>query len=148
MSDTRGVASAEDCAAWRQQLTQLRGNLRLVEERLAEFVLDTDPANLQLVKQKRHLEQRVTDLEERLAARCPEVREAGTRPVKSALPDVPDDEQHTAWREQLAIHRKNLNRLEIQLAKYGSLNAPLWLLNQVDDERAEIRRLKRLLEVK
>lgn len=56
-----------------------------------------------------------------------------------------DNEQRTAWREQLATHRKNLHRLEIQLAKFGSLNAPLWLLNQIEDEKVEIKRLEDLL---
>jgi len=59
-----------------------------------------------------------------------------------------DDEQRAGWREQLAIHRKSLSRSEIQLAKFGSLNAPLWLLSQIDDERVEIERLERLLTIK
>ena len=146
MNNAREFASPDDCALWRRQLAEWRSNLRLVEERLAEFVLDTDPANLQLVKQKRRLEQRIADLEERLATRCPEGEEAVLPPVKHALPDADaDDDQRAAWREQLAIHRKNLHRLEMQLAKYGSLNAPLWLLNQIDDEKAEVQRLEALL---
>ena len=144
LNNARDLASPDDCALWRRQLAEWRSNLRLVEERLAEFVLDTDPANLQLVKQKRRLEQRIADLEERLATRCPEGEEAVLLPVKHALPEA-DGDQRAAWREQLAIHRKNLHFLEMQLAKYGSLNAPLWLLNQIDDEKAEVQRLEALL---
>lgn len=46
---------------------------------------------------------------------------------------------------QLALHRKNLNRLEEQLAKYGKMDAPLLLLNRIDDEEAEIQRKEKLL---
>jgi hypothetical protein len=58
----------------------------------------------------------------------------------------PDNDQRAAWRDQLAIHHKNLRRLEIQLAKYGSLNAPMHLLNQIEDEKAEIERLEDLIK--
>jgi hypothetical protein len=64
----------------------------------------------------------------------------------SEAPPSPDDDQRAAWREQLAIHYKNLRHLETQLAKYGSLNAPLHLLNQIEDEKAEIERLEILLK--
>jgi len=59
-----------------------------------------------------------------------------------------DNEQRAAWYEKLDVHRKNLHRLEIQQAKFGSVHTPTWLLNQIDDEKAEIERLERLLKRK
>jgi hypothetical protein len=50
----------------RKQLADAEENLRIIEERLSEFVLSTDPANLQLIKEKRHLEERIADLHARL----------------------------------------------------------------------------------
>jgi hypothetical protein len=58
---------------------------------------------------------------------------------------VIEDERQDSPRRQLATHRKNLNRLEEQLAKYGQMDAPLRLLSQIEDEQTEIRRLERLL---
>ena len=69
---SQSLASPEECAAWRRQLAELEINLLLVEERLSQFVMDTDPANLQLVKQKRKLEKQIAELKGCLAARCPE----------------------------------------------------------------------------
>jgi hypothetical protein len=66
--------------------------------------------------------------------------------LASNLPPIShNDGRRAAWREQLAIHHKNLRHLETQLAKYGSLNAPLHLPNQIEDEKAEIERLETLL---
>lgn len=59
-------------------------------------------------------------------------------------PITPDDEQCAAWREQLAIHRRNLNELEKRKAMYG-IDAPLHILHQIDEEKAEIKKLEALL---
>jgi hypothetical protein len=48
-------------------------------------------------------------------------------------------------RKQLAIHRKNLSRLEERKARHG-LDVPLKLLNEIDLEREEIDRLERALK--
>jgi hypothetical protein len=48
-------------------------------------------------------------------------------------------------RKQLAIHRKNLSRLEEHRARHG-LDVPLKLLNEIDLEREEIDRLVRALK--
>lgn len=47
--------------------------------------------------------------------------------------------------KQLAIHRKNLSRLEESKARHG-LDVPLKLLNEIDLEREEIDRLERELK--
>jgi len=47
-------------------------------------------------------------------------------------------------RKRLAIHRKNLSRLEVSRARHG-LDAPLKLLNEIDLEREEIDRLEQAL---
>jgi hypothetical protein len=61
------------------------------------------------------------------------------REVEVAAMDVDD------LRKQLAIHRKNLSRLEENKARYG-LDVPLKLLNEIDLEREEIDRLVRALK--
>lgn len=72
-----------------------------------------------------------------------EVSYLGLRAVEDLT--LPDDDQRAAWRKQLAIHRTNLNRLEEQKAKYTSLNVPIHILHQIDEEIAEIERLLILL---
>ncbi len=46
-------------------------------------------------------------------------------------------------REELEIHKKNLGRLKLQKAGHGSLNVPLHILNQIEDEEKEIKRLEK-----
>jgi nucleotide-binding universal stress UspA family protein len=60
-------ASKEDLASLRRQLAEARENLRLIQERKAEYVLSTD-VPLQIVKEERHLLDRIAELEQRLAA--------------------------------------------------------------------------------
>ncbi len=57
----------------RRQLTEARENLRLIRERKAEYVMETD-IPLNLIKQERRLEQCIADLEDKLSPR-PEIRE-------------------------------------------------------------------------
>jgi hypothetical protein len=45
---------------------------------------------------------------------------------------------------EMAQHRKNLDKLEEQKAKYG-LNVPLDILNAIDQEKAELARIEALL---
>ena len=45
-------------------------------------------------------------------------------------------------RRQIDIHRKNLSNLEEQAALYGKLDVPIKLVNQIELEREEIRRLE------
>lgn len=49
-------------------------------------------------------------------------------------------------RQLLAQHISNLDNLKLQAAKYGSLDVPLRLLNQIEDEENEIVRLQAELE--
>jgi hypothetical protein len=49
----------------RRQLAEARANLRLIEERESEYVLGTD-VPLQLVKERRRLEERIAELEAEL----------------------------------------------------------------------------------
>lgn len=53
---------ADASAVLDKQIAALEANLRLIDERLAEFVLSTNPQNLQLVKEKRELEAQLADL--------------------------------------------------------------------------------------
>jgi hypothetical protein len=48
--------------------------------------------------------------------------------------------------KQLAIHRRNLDHLSEQRAKYGELAAPLSLVNEIHEQEAAIEHLTALLE--
>jgi hypothetical protein len=61
------VVSKEDSLSLQRQLANARESLRLIQEREAEYPLSTD-IPLLLVKEKRHLLERITELEQRLAA--------------------------------------------------------------------------------
>ena len=58
--------SGEEAASLQRQLREARENLRLIEERKAEFVLETD-VPLQIVKEERRLTERITELERKLS---------------------------------------------------------------------------------
>jgi len=45
-------------------------------------------------------------------------------------------------RRQIDIHRKNLSNLEEQAALYGKLDVPIKLVNQIELEKEEIKRLE------
>lgn len=45
-------------------------------------------------------------------------------------------------RNQIDIHRKNLSTFEEQAALYGKLDVPIKLVNQIEFEKEEIRRLE------
>jgi DNA-binding NtrC family response regulator len=45
-------------------------------------------------------------------------------------------------RRQIDIHRKNLSNLEERAALYGKLDVPIKLVNQIELEKEEIRRLE------
>jgi DNA-binding NtrC family response regulator len=45
-------------------------------------------------------------------------------------------------RRQIDIHRKNLSNLEEKAAMYGKLDVPLKLVNEIEFEKEEIRRLE------
>jgi hypothetical protein len=74
-----GGREAADVESLRRRLAEARENLRLVEEREAEFVLGTD-VPLQLVKEKRRLRRRIVNLEARLEALDHQRFESGNLP--------------------------------------------------------------------
>lgn len=130
------------CASWRRQLSEAEYNLHLIEERLSEYVESTSTP-LDLVKRKRQLEQHIVELTAMIAENC--AKHAERQPdIKELNPNRND--QLTALREQLLIHQKNLAQSEIQAAKFGSLDVPLRLLNQIDDEKQKIAHLENLLK--
>jgi nucleotide-binding universal stress UspA family protein len=59
--------SKADLSTLRRQLAEARENLRLIQERTAEYVLSTD-VPLQLVKEEHRWRDRIAELEQRLAA--------------------------------------------------------------------------------
>jgi len=48
-------------------------------------------------------------------------------------------------KERLAQHKRNLAKLQQKLAKYTELDAPVYLLNQIEDEEREITQLENQL---
>jgi len=69
----------EDLLLLQRQLTEARENLRLIQERKAEYVLSTD-IPLQLVKEERRLLDRIAELERQLAA----------RPTRDGMANMPE----------------------------------------------------------
>jgi formylglycine-generating enzyme required for sulfatase activity len=56
-------------------------------------------------------------------------------------------EQEIAHLQELrAKHRKNIHRLEEQLATYGKADAPLHLFNKLDSEQEQLRRVEERME--
>ncbi|MCX6030811.1 MAG: hypothetical protein NT169_16135, partial [Chloroflexi bacterium] len=53
---------ADNFSSLDKQITEIEANLRLIEERLSEFVSPTDPANLQLVRDRNKLAAQLADL--------------------------------------------------------------------------------------
>ncbi len=64
----------------------------------------------------------------------------------SAIPTsvVDDDRAHLI--KLIAIHERNVRLLETQVAKYGSLDVPTYKQSELEDERAELARLRSRLE--
>lgn len=130
------------CTSWQHQLSESEHNLHLIEERLSEYV-ESINSPLELVKRKRQLEQHIKELTAMIAENCP--ADAEVPPDKKDLNPNRNDQLATL-KAKLLIHQKNLAQLEIQSVKYGSLDVPLRLLNQIDDEKQEIKRLEDLLK--
>jgi hypothetical protein len=57
---------------------------------------------------------------------------------------VDDDRAHLL--RLIAIHERNVRLLETQVAKYGSLDVPVYKQSELEDERAELARLRSRLE--
>jgi hypothetical protein len=66
------------------------------------------------------------------------------RPTKRVVAEV-DSEEVKRLKDLLAIHRKNLHRLEEKAAMYG-MDAPIYLINQIDYEKGEIAEIEKRLE--
>jgi hypothetical protein len=56
-----------------------------------------------------------------------------------------DSEEVKRLKDLLAIHKKNLGRLEQRAAMYG-MDIPISVLNQIDHEKDEIAMIKAQLE--
>jgi hypothetical protein len=67
-----------------------------------------------------------------------------TKPSAARSEPSPGEERASLERE-LSLHKRNLWRLQERKAKYG-INVPLDVLNQIDDEEAEIARIESLLK--
>lgn len=61
----RALPSKDERASLQHHLTEARANLKLIEERMSEYVLSTD-VPLQLIKEQRALQARLAELEQKL----------------------------------------------------------------------------------
>jgi len=131
--DRTAVVSQEDILSLQRQLTDAEENLRLIQERKAEYVLSPD-VPLQYIKEERLLQRKVNELRQQLSVQQIELdqRKLGAQIAKNvgeqAYPDVPGairtPEFHAAVAETI-IHKVNdyrdaLNRSvrsEIQRAR-------------------------------
>ena len=66
-------------------------------------------------------------------------------PVAASGIAGPDDQAQAALKCELAIHRRNLYHLREQAAQYGTLNVPLFILNQIDGEEKAIQEIEQEL---
>ena len=76
--------STEDIDSLRRQIENLRESLRLVEERMSEYVLPTD-VPLHMVGQERKIRQKLADLEAELA----QAESPGLTPAPAGLEREP-----------------------------------------------------------
>ncbi len=65
-------------------------------------------------------------------------------PTRKVTAEV-DSEEVRKLKDLLAIHKRNLYRLEEKAALYG-LDAPIYLINQMDHEKEEIAKIEKRLE--
>jgi len=94
--------------ALQHDLKEARENLALIEERMADYVLSTD-VPLQLVKEKRHLESRIRQLERRLAGLRPiEVLRRATKLVAGPLAETLTGAPWRALRQRLLTQASRL----------------------------------------
>jgi hypothetical protein len=89
---------SDDLQSLRRQLASARENLRLIQERKAEYVLGTD-VPLDLIKEERHLQERIAELEREIAdqATTPTV---GPTPVKISTAKLPSTSSDLFGREK------------------------------------------------
>lgn len=71
-------------------------------------------------------------------------------PASGSVTELPDarveHQEHAHLQRLLDIHERNVRLLEVQEASHG-LSAPVLLLNQLEDERAKVSDLRRLLQM-
>jgi hypothetical protein len=87
-SRRKAIAAVSDVelSSLQRQLAEARENLRLIQERKAEFVLSTD-VPIQLVKEERRLLDKIAGLEQQIGARSGRGLPAGAEASPSALFD-------------------------------------------------------------
>ncbi|HRV92139.1 MAG TPA: hypothetical protein P5526_08250 [Anaerolineae bacterium] len=71
--------------------------------------------------------------------------ESEARVVEENLPIQNPSEELKSLKAEIRIHQKNLRRLKEREAKYGS-DAPISLMNQIDDEEEAIDKIKKIIE--
>ena len=95
--EATAVVAEQDWLSIQRQLAEARENLRLIQERQAEFVLSTD-IPLQLVKEERRLLDRIAELEQRFAEPA---APGGPGPRRDGMGSTP--EQSRADRERAGL---------------------------------------------
>jgi uncharacterized protein YjbI with pentapeptide repeats len=104
----------ENLLSLRRQLAEARANLHLIEEREAEFPLSTD-IPLLIVKEKRHLLERIAELEQQLAQVAPASPKAEPGDERGAY------DQHAKTEREIADDRSRERTLQNYLDKMAEL---------------------------
>jgi hypothetical protein len=100
MSDTTKVLQRE--------LEQARENLELIHERMSQYVLSTD-IPLQLAKEKRQIEKRISQLERRIHDLRPiEVLRRATKLLVGPVAQALTGEQWKKWKQRLLTQASKL----------------------------------------
>lgn len=130
---TSSDRSQAEIESLRRQLAEEEQNLRLIEERKSQYVMDVE-VPLQVVKQEQAQRNKIAALRARLA----ELETAAT----GERPPVPADASRDSLRAQLEMAEKTLAVYETQAAGYTTLTIPAPLAVNLEEQREKVARLR------
>lgn len=135
IEEETAVLTSEERESLQRQLRTYKENLQALRERGSAFGLDAPASLLTKIEFTEH---EITRIRQKLKA-------AEGIPVLATEEELFVDEERRrrieSLQKQLVRHRRNLNLLEEKTAMYG-IEVPLSIVNQVEHEREEIRRIE------
>jgi len=140
-SSTRGVPSERTRAeveSLHRQLAEAKENLRLIEERKAQYVMNVD-IPLQLLKEEQAQRKKVTDLQAKVTSSRP------THPGQGPGGPTATGATGNSVRAQLDMAEKVLAVYEEQAAGYTRLTIPAHLAVNLEEQREKVARLREQL---